>query len=47
MRSFQTRSFVYDGYGRLQSETTPEGGTVVYTYTANDLPATSSNQREW
>jgi len=41
----QTRTFSFDGYGRLQSENTPEGGTVNYTYTANDLIATSSNQR--
>jgi YD repeat-containing protein len=41
----QTRSFVYDGYGRLQSETTPEGGTVSYTYTANDLAQTRLDQR--
>ncbi len=30
---------------RLQSETTPEGGTVSYTYTANDLVATVTNER--
>gem|GEM_PF-2074565 len=32
----QTRSFVYDGYGRVQSQTTPEGGTVTYAYYDND-----------
>ncbi|MGH9841183.1 MAG: RHS repeat-associated core domain-containing protein [Blastocatellia bacterium] len=41
----QTRSFSFDGYGRLQSETTPEGGTVTYTYKANDLLWTAANQR--
>jgi RHS repeat-associated protein len=41
----QTRTFSYDGYGRLQSENTPEGGIVNYTYTANDLAQTASNQR--
>ena len=30
----QTRTFAYDGLGRKISETTPEGGTVTYTYTA-------------
>jgi RHS repeat-associated protein len=41
----QTRTFGYDGYGRLASENTPEGGLVTYTYTANDLAQTTSNQR--
>ena len=41
----QYRYFNYDGYGRLVSETTPEGGTVTYTYTANDQIATKSDQR--
>jgi RHS repeat-associated protein len=41
----QTRTFGYDGYGRLQSENTPEGGLVTYTYTANDLVWTTTNQR--
>ena len=41
----QSRYFVYDGYGRLQIENTPEGGVVNYTYTANDLPQTVANQR--
>jgi YD repeat-containing protein len=39
----QTRSFVYDGYGRLQSETTPEAGTISYTYKPNDLVETTTN----
>jgi YD repeat-containing protein len=32
----QSRSFTYDGYGRLFSENTPEAGPVWYAYTAND-----------
>src|SRR5262249_34281783 len=39
------RYFSFDGYGRLQSENTPEGGIVNYTYTANDLVLTAANQR--
>src|SRR5262249_33564139 len=41
----QSRYFSFDGYGRLQSENTPEGGIVNYTYTANDLVLTAANQR--
>ncbi|MBS1791291.1 MAG: RHS repeat protein [Acidobacteria bacterium] len=41
----QNRYFSYDGYGRMVSETTPEGGTVNYTYTANDQVWQVSNQR--
>ena len=41
----QYRTFSYDGYGRLSSETTPEGGTVNYSYTANDQVWQVSNQR--
>jgi len=41
----QSRYFNFDGYGRLQSENTPEGGIVNYTYTANDLVQTVVNQR--
>jgi YD repeat-containing protein len=33
----QERTFSYDGYGRLQSQTTPEAGTVSYQYWDNDL----------
>jgi RHS repeat-associated protein len=33
----QERTFSYDGYGRLQSQTTPEAGTVSYEYWENDL----------
>ncbi|HIK11545.1 MAG TPA: RHS repeat protein, partial [Oscillatoriaceae cyanobacterium M33_DOE_052] len=31
----QTRTFGYDGYGRLTSQTTPEAGTVVFSYNAD------------
>lgn len=31
-----TRSFAYDGHGRLQSRTTPEQGTTTYTYHPDD-----------
>ena len=41
----QSRSFAYDGYGRVQQEVTPEGGTVSFTYKPNDLVETSANQR--
>ncbi len=41
----QVRSFTYDIWGRLASETTPEAGTVTYTYTANDQVATTTNAR--
>ena len=41
----QYRTFTYDGYGRTVSETTPEAGTVSYTYTANDLTATRTDAR--
>ncbi|MBK9316880.1 MAG: hypothetical protein IPM55_21940 [Acidobacteria bacterium] len=45
MTPTQTRAFSYDGFGRLVSENTPEGGLVTYTYTANDRVATVWNQR--
>jgi len=32
----QSRSFAYDGYGRLQSRTTPEQGTTTYSYNSDD-----------
>ncbi len=32
----QTRTFGYDGYGRLQSRTTPEQGTTTYSYFADN-----------
>jgi len=44
-RPTQTRTFAYDGYGRMTTETTPEGGTVTYTYTANDQVWQVTNQR--
>jgi RHS repeat-associated protein len=34
----QTRSFAYDGLGRLTQETTPEGGTITYSYTNGVTP---------
>jgi RHS repeat-associated protein len=43
--SFQLRTFVYDEYGRLQSETTPEAGTVSYTYKPNDQINTRTDAR--
>jgi RHS repeat-associated protein len=33
----QERTLAYDGYGRLQSQTTPEAGTISYEYWENDL----------
>jgi YD repeat-containing protein len=43
----QDRTFAYDGYGRLTSQTTPEAGTTSYTFTARDevLTATNANSR--
>jgi YD repeat-containing protein len=41
----QTRSFAYDGYGRLQSRTTPEQGTTTYTYFADDAVQTVTDAR--
>jgi len=32
----QLRSFAYDGYGRLQTRTTPEQGATNYNYNADD-----------
>ncbi|HKX28403.1 MAG TPA: S8 family serine peptidase [Blastocatellia bacterium] len=34
--SHQDRISNYDGFGRLQSRTTPEAGTITYGYQAND-----------
>jgi YD repeat-containing protein len=41
----QDRTFSYDGCGRLQSQNTPEGRTVSYTYKANDLVETATDAR--
>ena len=41
----QDRTFVYDGYGRLVSQTTPEAGTRAYTYYINDWVNTVRNDR--
>ena len=41
----QDRTFAYDGYGRLSSQTTPEAGTMTYTYFNNDLVQTVQNQK--
>ncbi|MDX2040107.1 MAG: S8 family serine peptidase, partial [Acidobacteriota bacterium] len=34
--AYQERTFGYDGYGRLTSQTTPEAGTASYEYWADD-----------
>ncbi|PYS25033.1 MAG: hypothetical protein DMF72_03030 [Acidobacteria bacterium] len=39
------RSFVFDGYGRLQSRTTPEQGTTSYNYFADDTIQTMTDAR--
>ena len=41
----QVRSFAYDGYGRLQSRTTPEQGTTNYGYFADDAVQTVTDAR--
>ncbi len=41
----QIRSFSFDGYGRLQSRTTPEQGTTSYSYFANDRLQTITDAR--
>jgi len=41
----QIRSFGFDGYGRLQSRTTPEQGTTSYSYFANDRLQTVTDAR--
>jgi RHS repeat-associated protein len=41
----QTRTYLYDGMGRLTSETNPESGTTTYTYdSANTAACGSVNQ---
>lgn len=41
----QTRTFGYDGYGRLNSRTTPEQGNTTYTYFADDTMETITDAR--
>ena len=41
----QTRTFVFDGHGRLQSQTTPEQGTSTYSYRADDSLQTITDAR--
>ncbi|MGA8221249.1 MAG: RHS repeat-associated core domain-containing protein [Candidatus Acidiferrales bacterium] len=41
----QTRSFTYDGMGRLTSETTPEAGTTSYQYNSFDLVTQRTDAR--
>ncbi len=40
----QIRSFFYDALSRVKSETTPEGGTVTFTYSDFDAPLKRSHQ---
>ena len=44
-QSDRVRSFVYDGYGRLQTRTTPEQGATTYSYFADDTVQTVSDAR--
>jgi RHS repeat-associated protein len=39
------RSFGFDGFGRLQTRTTPEQGTTTYTYFADDTVQTVTDAR--
>jgi RHS repeat-associated protein len=41
----QTRSFAYDGHGRLQTRTTPEQGATNYSYFADDAVQTITDAR--
>jgi RHS repeat-associated protein len=41
----QIRSFGYDGYGRLQTRTTPEQGTTSYSYFDDDTVQTVTDAR--
>lgn len=41
----QTRSFAYDGHGRLQTRTTPEQGATSYNYFADDTVQTITDPR--
>jgi RHS repeat-associated protein len=38
----QTRTYLYDGLSRLIQETTPEGGTVSYSYTNGGFPCSGN-----
>jgi len=38
----QTRSYTYDGLGRMTSETNPESGTTTYTYDSDSTCGTSN-----
>jgi RHS repeat-associated protein len=41
----QTRTFDYDGYGRLWHRTTPEQGTTTFAYNADDTIASMTDAR--
>jgi RHS repeat-associated protein len=41
----QLRTFAYDGYGRLQTSTTPEQGATNYTYFPNGMTQTVTDAR--
>jgi RHS repeat-associated protein len=41
----QTRTMAYDGYGRAQSRTTPEQGTMTYSYFSDDRIQTVTDAR--
>jgi YD repeat-containing protein len=41
----QVRTLAYDGYGRLQTRTTPEQGTTSYSYFADDTVQTVADAR--
>src|SRR5205823_3773092 len=41
----QTRSFDYDGYGRLRTRTTPEQGATTYAYNADDTIQSMTDAR--
>ncbi len=41
----QTRTFAYDGYGRLATRTTPEQGATTYSYFADDAVQTITDAR--
>ena len=41
----QLRNFTYDGYGRLQTRTTPEQGATNYTYYPNGMKKTVTDAR--